>query len=79
MIFDYSNCSLDALYEMLREQESSLERYRAQEPSTKRKHRKEHELWVAISQAKLERIHELREEIIRKKRSQGEKDRSKNG
>lgn len=72
MILDYSNCSLESLYEMLREQEASLEKYRAQEPSTKRKHRKEHDLWVAISQAKLERIHEIREVIIKKKKAQGE-------
>lgn len=72
MILDYSQCSLEALYKMLSEQESSLERYRAQEPSTKRKHKKEHDLWVAISQAKLERIHEIREEIIKKKKIQGE-------
>lgn len=68
MILDYSQCSLEALYKMLSEQESSLERYRAQELSTKRKYKKEHDLWVAISQAKLERIHEIREEIIKKKK-----------
>lgn len=68
MILDYSNCSLESLYEMLREQEASLEKYRAQEPSTKRKHRKEHDMWVAISQAKFERIHEIREEIIKKQK-----------
>lgn len=72
MILDYSDCSLEDLYEMLREQEASLEKYRAQEPSTKRKNRKEHNLWVAISQAKLERIHEIRETIIKKKKAKGE-------
>lgn len=72
MILDYSGCSLESLYQMLNEQETSLERYRAQEPSTKRKHQKEHDLWVAISQVKLERIQEIREEIIKKKKIQGE-------
>lgn len=57
---------------MLSEQETALERYRALEPSTKRKHQKEHDLWVAISHAKLERIHKIREEIIKKKKIQGE-------
>lgn len=68
MILDYSDCSLADLYEMLKEQEVSLENYRTQEPSTKRKHRKEHDLWVAISQAKLETIQIIRDEIISRKK-----------
>ena len=68
MILDYSDCSLADLYKMLKEQEVSLENYRTQEPSMKRKHRKGHDLWVAISQAKLETIQIIRDEIISRKK-----------
>ncbi len=72
MIIDYSGCSLESLYQMQSERELALDRHREKEPSTKRKHTKEHELWVAVTHTYLEDIRKIREEIVKKKKIQGE-------
>ena len=69
MILDLSSIPLDALYKMLSEVEEGLEKHRAQEPSTKRAHAREHELWVAVSHGYIENIQRIRDEIIAKKKT----------
>lgn len=69
MILDLSTIPLDALYKMLSEVEEGLEKHRAQEPSTKRAHAREHEIWVAVSHGYIENIQRIRDEIIAKKKA----------
>lgn len=69
MILDLSPIPLDALYKMLSDVEEGLEKHRAQEPSTKRAHAREHEVWVAVSHGYIENIQRLRDEIIAKKKA----------
>lgn len=69
MILDLSPIPLDALYKMLSDVEEGLEKHRAQEPSTKRAHAREHEIWVAVSHGYIENIQRIRDEIITKKKS----------
>jgi len=69
MILDLSSIPLDALYKMLSDVEEGLEKHRAQEPSTKRAHAREHEVWVAVSHGYIENIQRIRDEIIAKKKA----------
>lgn len=68
MILDLSSCSLEALYKMQAEVEQALDRHREQEPSTKRAHTREHEIWVAVSHGYIENIQRIRDAIIAKKK-----------
>lgn len=74
MVLDLSIFSLEELYKILSEQEASLERHRVLEPSIKRKHKKEHDLWVAVSHTRLETIRKIRDEIILRKKAESKRE-----
>lgn len=67
MKLDLLSYSLDELYMMQADYEREIQKHRQKEPSTKRKHFREHEIWVLVSDSLIETLHEIRDAIIAKK------------
>ena len=74
MMLDLLSCSLEELYKMQEGVEGRLEKHRVQEPSTKRAHSREHEVWVLISHGYIEELHRIRDAIIEKKAKRTQKE-----
>lgn len=67
MYEDLKQYSMEELRSRLLYWENALDELRRQEPSTKRKTRFEHMVWVDVCQSYIEEIQNLRDAIIEKK------------